>query len=135
MQEIKETIKSTLGFYVGDSKGIAPKRLKIDARVACCGGGKWKDSVTGAEVAGVHVGSSILRGPYIATNGDSFDIIGNTFALIPLELAPTIDKINPARGRVIFKGGEATLEAAENLIRITLPSTEVIEINTGRMNQ
>ena len=30
MQKIKETIKSAVGFYIGDAKRIAPDRLKND---------------------------------------------------------------------------------------------------------
>lgn len=132
MKQLKETIHSAMGFYIGDSKGIAPKRLKLEARVACSGGGKWKDDETGAEAVGVHVGSSALHGSYNATNGDRFDISGNTFALIPLELiTATVNTIGNA-GRVVFDGGDATLETIGETIKITLPSTEIVKIHTGR---
>lgn len=136
MQKIKETIKSAVGFYVGDAKRVAPDRLKNDITAAVhAGGGKIKDKSSGHELVATFIGSSVLHGPYTASNGDKFDVQTNDFILLPLELGPTIDKFNASSGRVIFGGGEATLETAENLIKITFPSTEVIEINTGRMNQ
>lgn len=133
MQKIKETIKSAVGFYVGDAKKIAPDKLKNDI-TACVntGGGKIKDKSTGLEIAATFIGSSIIHGPYFATNGDKYDVETNNFVLLPLELAPTVDKFRGNGGCVIFGAGEATLEAADNTIRITFPSTEVVEIFIGR---
>lgn len=134
MKSIKETIQSRLGFYIGDAQKIVPKRLKLDARIHCAGSGKWKDTESGAEIVGVHVGSSYLRGSYYAKDGDEYVVCSNTFSLVPLELVTaTVDKINC--GRVVFGGGEATFEKVGETIKITLPSTEVVEIYTGRTNQ
>lgn len=134
MKSIKETIQSRLGFYIGDAQKIIPKRLKHDARIHCAGGGKWKDPERGAEIVGVHVDSSYLCGSYYAKNGDRFDVFSNTFSLVPLELVTaTGDKINC--GRVVFGAGDATFETVGETIKITLPSTEVVEIYTGRTNQ
>ena len=136
MQKIKETIKSAVGFYVGDAKKIAPDKLKNDI-TACVntGGGKIKDKSTGLEIAATFIGSSIIHGPYFATNGDKYDVETNNFVLLPLELAPTVDKFRGNGGRVIFGAGEATLEAADNTIRITFPSTEVVEIFIERSRE
>lgn len=134
MKSIKETIQSRLGFYIGDAQKIVPKRLKLDARIHCAGSGKWKDTEIGAEIVGVHVGSSYLRGSYYAKDGDEYVVCSNTFSLVPLELVTaTVDKINC--GRVVFGAGDATFETVGETIKITLPSTEVVEIYTGRTNQ
>lgn len=136
MQKIKETIKSTVGFYIGDARKVAPDRLKKDiTETVHMGGGKVKDKNTGLEVAAAFIGSSILHGPYIASNGDQYSVETNNFILLPLELAPAVDKIKGNSGRVVFGAGEATLEAADNTIRITFPSTEVVEIYIGRLKQ
>lgn len=133
MQKIKETIRSAVGFYVGDARKIAPDKLKGDI-TACVntGGGKIKDKSTGLEVAATFIGSSIIHGPYFATNGDKYDVETNNFVLLPLELAPTVDKFTGNGGRVIFGAGEVTLEVADEVVKITLPSTEVVEIFIGR---
>lgn len=136
MQKIKETIKSAVGFYIGDAKRIAPDRLKNDiAQIVHTGGGKIKDKGTGHEVAATFIGSSIIHGPYIANNGQKFDVETNRFILLPLELAPTVDKLNGTSGVVVIGPVEATLEADDNFIKITFPSTEVIEIYRGRSRQ
>lgn len=136
MQKIKETIKSAVGFYIGDARKIAPDRLKNDITATVhTGGGKVKDKNTGLEVAATFIGSSIMHGPYIASNGDQYSIETNNFILLPLELAPDIDKIRGSGGRVVFGAGEATLEADDNTIKITFPSTEVVEIYRGRSGQ
>ncbi len=134
MKSIKETIQSRLGFYIGDAQKIIPKRLKHDARIHCAGGGKWKDPERGAEIVGVHVGSSYLRRSYYAKNGDRFDVLSNTFSLVPLELV-TATGDNIDCGRVVFGAGDATFETVGETIKITLPSTEIVEIYTGRTNQ
>ncbi len=136
MQKIKETIKSAIGFYIGDARKVAPDRLKNDITATVhTGGGKIKDKNTRLEIAVTFIGSSIIHGPYTASNGDTFDIMTNNFILLPLELAPTVDKIRETGGRVVFGPGEATLEATDDNIRITFPSTEVVEIYIGRLRQ
>lgn len=136
MQKIKETIKSAVGFYIGDARKIAPDRLKNDITATVhTGGGKVKDKNTGLEVAATFIGSSIIHGPYIASNGDQYSVETNNFILLPLELASDVDKVRGSGGRVVFGAGEATLEAADDTIRITFPSTEVVEIYIGRLKQ
>lgn len=134
MKSIKETIRSRLGFYIGDAQKIVPKRLKLDARIHCTGGGKWKDAEIGAEIIGVHVGSATPGKSYFDKCGDEYVVYSNTFALVPLELVTaTVDNIDC--GRVVFGAGDATFETVGETIKITLPSTEIVEIYTGRTNQ
>ncbi len=131
MKQLKETIHSAMGFYIGDSKGIAPKRLKLEARVACSGGGKWKDDERNAEAVGVHIGSATPGKSYFDKFGDEYVIYSNTLALVPFELvSATVDKLR--FGRIIPGAGEATFDTIGETIKITLPSTEVVEIHTGR---
>lgn len=131
MKTIKETIRSGSGFYIGDAKNVVLKRLKLEARICCSGGGKWKDDERNAEAVGVHIGSATPGKSYFDKFGDEYVIYSNTLALVPLELvSATIDKLR--FGRIIPGAGEATFETIGETIKITLPSTEVVEIHTGR---
>lgn len=133
MKPIKETVQSRKGFYIGDVRKVVSEKLKADINsVANTGGGLLKDKATGLEVATTFVSSSIIHGAYQATNGDLFDVYGNAFAVVPVELiTATIDKIG-TDGRVVFGAGKATFETTEHIIKITLPSSEVIEIDTRK---
>lgn len=133
MKAINETIRSESGFYIGDVQNVVPQSLKLETRICCSGGGKWKDDARNAEAIGVHIAAARPGKSYFDQNGDEYVTHSNTLALVPLELvSATIDQLR--FGRIIPGGGEATFETAGETIKITLPSTEVVEIYTGRTN-
>lgn len=131
--KIAETIRSDSGFFFGDVKMIGCTATKKKAHdVANSGGGKVTDKKTGLDLAVVKVPSSHLRGPYSDNNGDQYSIPTGTLALIPLELVGSQPISTMTGRRVIFGCGDAQLEADGDLVKITLPSAEVVKLHTRR---
>jgi hypothetical protein len=133
VKSIKETIRSDSGFYIGDIKTVENFNTKKKAYDVDCG--KVTDKKTGLDLVIVRVPSSHLSGLYSDNNGDQYNIPTGALVLAPLELIANRPISTMTEGRVIFGAGDATFETAGETIKITLPSTEVVEIHTGRTNQ
>lgn len=131
--KIAETIRSDPGFYFGDVKMIGCFATKKKAHyVALSGGGKVTDKKTGLDLVVIKVPSSQLCGLYTDSNGDQYSIPTGTLALVPLELVGSQPISTMTGGRVIFGCGDAQLEADGDLVKITLPSAEVVKLHTRR---
>lgn len=133
MKAVNETIRSESGFYIGDIKTV--ENFNTKKKAYDCDGGKVKDKKTGLDLVVLRVPSSHLRGLYSDNNGDQYSLPSGAIVLAPIELIASSPISTMTTGRVIFGGGDATFETVGETIKITLPSTEVVEIYTGRTNQ
>ena len=124
---MKEKIKSNKGFYIGDICYVLDERVyqEIWGNVHGFTNGKFTDPQTNMSfaVADTRYGD----GEYSDNKGRLYGVDAGVIGLVPAELI----RFDYDFGGQIFDGaGEATFEAYNGVFFITLPSGEVVKIDT-----
>lgn len=123
---MKEIIKSNKGFYVGDVCYALNDDIYygIWGKWGYCAGKYSTPDGFAFAVAGTSYGD----GEYSDKMGRLYGVDAGVIGLVPLELVkPEYD----FGGQIFGGAGSATFEACDGFFSVTLPSGEVIEINTA----
>lgn len=123
---MKEIIKSKKGFYVGDVC------YALDDDIYYGVWGEWgycdgKYSVPNTEFAFAVAGTAYGDGEYADQKGRLYGVDAGVIGIVPLEL---VDPEYDFGGQIFEGAGDAIFEADKGLFSVTLPSGEVIQINT-----
>lgn len=124
---MKEKIKSNKGFYIGDICYVLDERVydEVWGNMHCYLNGKFTDPQTNLSfaVADTRYGD----GEYSDNMGRLYGVDAGVIGLVPAEL---IRNDYDFGGHIFECVGEATFEAYNGVFLITLPSGEIVKIDT-----
>ena len=122
--KIEGTISSNKGFYIGDICYALSDSIYDDV----WGGSGYEDGIHSVPESGYSfavAGTAYGDGEYEDHQGRRYGVDAGNIGLVPEELAEDTDG-----GHYFEGGGEATFTAEDGVFEITLPSGEVVIIDT-----